>query len=363
MNRYSLLPAAAITLALATDFSSAQNASVPLAPPTVPGIPGASPAAVNGAVAVTPEELTRQARIADQAIAEATRRRDTPLNVGGSLSAAESRAAKAVPVAPTEADVRRAERRLARLRSQVHVEEVAAAGFVSAPAASRTRARVVFPFLESSIYEVYTAPDRMTAIELQPGEHLTTDNGRPKAADTVQWVADTVTAGEASSQRTLILVKPVLTGIETNLLIPTNRRVYHLLLRADSQAYMPLVGFSYPVEESKAREAAETAKRQEEASRERVAVSPEQLSFRYAVKGDAVPWKPARVFDDGQKTYIEMAPTLRSGEAPALFVMEGSDPLLVNYRVKGDFYIVDRLFERAQLRIGKQAVDIVRHKS
>jgi type IV secretion system protein VirB9 len=69
------------------------------------------------------------------------------------------------------------------------------------------------------------------------------------------------------------------------------------------------------------------------------------------------------VFDDGQKTYIEMSLSVKSSEAPALFVMEGSDPLLVNYRVKGDFYIVDRLFDRAQLRIGKQSVDIVHHKS
>ena len=353
-----------ITVALlATVPALAQNApSTPIAP-TVPGIPGASPAAVNGQVATGPEDLARQARIADQAIAEATRRRDTPLNPGGSLSAGETHAARAVPVAPTPDDVRRAERRLARLRSQVHVEEVTAAGFVSAPSSSRTRARIVFPYLESSIYEVYTAPDRMTSIELQPGEHLTTDNGRPKAADTVQWVADTVTAGEGPSQRTLILVKPILTGIETNMLIPTNRRVYHLLLRSDSQSYMPLVGFSYPYEEAQEREAAEVAKRQEEAVKEHVAVLPEQLSFRYAVKGDAVTWKPARVFDDGQKTYIEMSPSVKSSEAPALFVMEGADPLLVNYRVKGDFYIVDRLFDRAQLRIGKQSVDIVHHKS
>jgi type IV secretion system protein TrbG len=329
----------------------------------VPAILGASAAAVNRQIAAANENLARQAKLADQAIAEATRARDASLATSGSLAAAEPHAAKPVPAAPTEDDVRRAERRLARLRSQVHAEEVTDAGVVTAPNASRSRARIVFPYLDSSIYEIYAAPDRMTSIELQPGEHLTTENGRPKAADTVQWVSDTVTAGEGPEKRTIILVKPILTGIETNMLIPTNRRVYHLLLRADSQAYMPLVGFNYPFDDAKAHEAVEAAKAQEEAAKERVAVLPEQLAFRYSVRGSRVAWRPLRVFDDGQKTYIEMSKDMTAGEAPALFVMESGSPSLVNYRVKGNFYIVDRLFDHAQLRISRKAVDIYRDKT
>jgi type IV secretory pathway VirB9-like protein len=54
-----------------------------------------------------------------------------------------------------------------------------------------------------------------------------------------------------------------------------------------------------------------------------------------------------------------MSPDMQSYEAPAIFVMEGKTPTLVNYRVKHSIYIVDRLFDRAQLRIGpKTAVDI-----
>ena len=341
----------------------AQSPPVTIPPPGVPGIPGASPAAVNGQVVAASEDLARQAKLANQALADAIHNRDATLATTGSLSAGEPHVAKAIPAAPTETDVRRAEQRLARLRSQVRVGEVAEAGVVTATSSSRARARIVFPYLDSSIYEVYTAPDRMTSIELQPGEHLTTDNGRPKAADTVQWVADTVTAGEGADKRTLILIKPILTGIETNMLIPTNRRVYHLLLRADSQAYMPLVGFSYPFDEAKAREAAEVAKAQDEASKERVAVPPESLQFKYSVHGSRVAWRPVRVFDDGQKTYIEMSKDVKTGEAPARFVMEADSPLIVNYRVKGDFYIVDRLFDHAQLRISRKAVDIYRERS
>ena len=357
MNRLLVAFAASLAMALPAEGQT------PAASATgVPAIPGASPEAVNRELAVTGPELARQAKIADQAVSEA-RAREASLATAGSLNAAESRAFKPVPPAPTEEDVRRAERRLARLRSQVHIEDVTDAGLVAAPNASRNRARILFPFMESSIYEIYTAPDRMTSIELQAGEHLTTDNGRPKAADTVQWVADTVTAGEGAEKRTIILVKPILAGIETNMLIPTNRRVYHLLLRSESQTYLPLVGFSYPFDEAKAREAADSAKAQEEAVKERLSVPPEQLAFHYAVKGSRVAWRPIRVFDDGQKTYIEMSAAVKTAEAPALFVMEAGNPLLVNYRVKGDYYIVDRLFDHAQLRISTKAVDIYRDRT
>ena len=48
-------------------------------------------------------------------------------------------------------------------------------------------------------------------------------------------------------------------------------------------------------------------------------------------------------------------------EAPALFVISSAgDTQLVNYRVKNDTYIVDRLFEAAELRLGQQDQEIVR---
>ena len=48
-------------------------------------------------------------------------------------------------------------------------------------------------------------------------------------------------------------------------------------------------------------------------------------------------------------------------EAPALFVLSSTNEVqLVNYRVKNDFYIIDRLIERAELRVGQKDQEIVR---
>ncbi len=48
-----------------------------------------------------------------------------------------------------------------------------------------------------------------------------------------------------------------------------------------------------------------------------------------------------------------MPKAMKSSEAPALFIKaNGNGRQIVNYRVRGDFYIVDRLFEQAVLVAG-----------
>ncbi len=68
-----------------------------------------------------------------------------------------------------------------------------------------------------------------------------------------------------------------------------------------------------------------------------------------------------RAFDDGRQTFIEFPATLGVGEAPPLFLVDGKGTAsLVNYRVQGRYYVVDRLFDTAELRLGLKHQDIVR---
>jgi type IV secretion system protein VirB9 len=86
-----------------------------------------------------------------------------------------------------------------------------------------------------------------------------------------------------------------------------------------------------------------------------------KLRFRYRIEGDSPPWRPLSAFDDGSKVYIEMPRGIGQGEAPPLFVIgaEG-DGQLVNYRVRQNYYIVDRLFAAAELRLGGEGQQVVR---
>jgi type IV secretion system protein VirB9 len=85
------------------------------------------------------------------------------------------------------------------------------------------------------------------------------------------------------------------------------------------------------------------------------------LSFNYKISGDTPSWRPLRAFDDGSKVYIEFPARIDQGEAPPLFVVGSNGKSdLVNYRVRGNYYIVDRLFAAAELRLGEKRQDVVR---
>ena len=159
-----------------------------------------------------------------------------------------------------------------------------------------------------------------------------------------------------------LAVKPQVPGIETNLTIYTTKHIYHLLLRSRGRA-MQEVEFYYPDEllaAMKDADAAAANAKQEAADPpgdsdnivKVAAVDPAQLNFAYTVAGANVPWKPIRAFDDGSHVYVQMPAGMKSSEAPALLINAGSGTQMVNYRVKGNYYVVDRLFSDAILVSG-----------
>ena len=70
---------------------------------------------------------------------------------------------------------------------------------------------------------------------------------------------------------------------------------------------------------------------------------------------------PLRAFDDGSKVYVQFPAGIGQGEMPPLFIVGNGDKTeLVNYRVRSPYYIVDRLFSFAELRLGGKDAQIVR---
>jgi P-type conjugative transfer protein TrbG len=141
--------------------------------------------------------------------------------------------------------------------------------------------------------------------------------------------------------------------------VTTDRRIYHLELASTPTTAMAAVSWTYPADALIAlkRETAAV-----EAARPVAAGVPlENLRFGYLISGDNPAWRPLRAFDDGRQTFIEFPAGIAQDEAPPLFVI-GPDGAaeLVNYRVAGRFYIVDRLFAAAELRLGGKKQQIVR---
>lgn len=218
--------------------------------------------------------------------------------------------------------------------------------------AKQVDAKTVYRYTEGSIYDIRAMSDHITDIELQPGESLTE---LPASGDSSRWKIGVARSGSNAGEVTHLIIRPIDEDIETNMLLTTNRRVYRLRLLS-SNWYMPAVSWTYPDDE----EAQMRDKVMRKESVEPIKSDPEKLSFGYVISGDDVRWKPVRVFDDGVKTFIQMSPSMKVSEAPPLFVIEDGEPVLVNYRLKESSYIVDRLFDEAELRIGKKRVRIRR---
>ena len=122
---------------------------------------------------------------------------------------------------------------------------------------------------------------------------------------------------------------------------------------------MVAVSWTYPQDELIALKRAGDERRAAEPVS--VGIAADQLHFDYLITGDRPGWRPLRAFDDGRQTYIEFPATLPTGEAPPLFLVDAKGEMqLVNYRLQGRFYVVDRLFDAAELRLGLKRPDVVR---
>ena len=218
----------------------------------------------------------------------------------------------------------------------------------------RTSTRVLYPYTDGTERVVDCAPLRTTDLQLQAGETITD----VALGDSERWMATPAASGDPRNPVPHLAVKPQLAGLETNLTIYTTKHIYHLLLRARGHALRE-VEFYYPVELLAAMNAADMAANQATdppgdfvGGTTAANVDPAQLNFAYTVTGANVPWKPIRAFDDGVHVYVQMPSGMKSSEAPALLINASSGTQMVNYRVQGNYFVVDRLFNAALLVAG-----------
>ncbi|WP_287103971.1 TrbG/VirB9 family P-type conjugative transfer protein [Brevundimonas sp.] len=230
----------------------------------------------------------------------------------------------------------------------------------SARAASSADAFVggmqVFAWTEGRVYEVWTAPLRVTTLTLAPGETVTAK----AAGDTVRWQIGESQSGAGPTARTHVLVKPLQAGLETNLILTTSHRVYLLALKSgDAEAFNAAVRWDYGLDLA----ALDAFAASGTPAVDVAAATPQgPLDARYRIdsRGRRPAWAPTAVFNDGVRTFITLSPDAAVDEAPALFILTGGESQLVNYRQADGVLIVDRVFQEAELRLGDRRPQIVR---
>jgi len=213
--------------------------------------------------------------------------------------------------------------------------------------ASFEDATLIYAYEPGALYELHTNPTFISTILLEPGETLIDI----AAGDTARWMVSNTASGIGETGRTLVMVRPQATGLRTNIVLVTDRRAYLLeAVSAHGDGYVAQVAWRYPapppppiVEEPEP--------------------APRAINDAYRIRtprAGAPPWTPERVFDDGFRTWIEFPADIAASDMPPLFVRTAEGAELVNYRVQGHRYVVDRVFDAAELRLGLAEPIVVR---
>nr|WP_053085600.1 P-type conjugative transfer protein TrbG [Sphingomonas sp. CDS-1] len=259
------------------------------------------------------------------------------------------------PQPSTRAAVRRGSPPLATIRSANDLSRQTPApdGFINSA--------MFYDYMPGAIYEVHTSPRFISTIALRPGEKLISK----AAGDTVRWVMGETQQGTGSSAQTLVFIKPIKGELRTNIVLTTDQRTYMLeAISHASDAYTSIVSWNYPRDQLAELTTAGILANASSGATIDGDISVDNLNFGYRIRArgrHAPAWTPERVFDDGSKTYIQFAPDLGTTEAPPLFVIgENKQAELVNYRVQGRYYVIDRLISVAELRLGSKKQEVVR---
>ncbi|AYV47543.1 P-type conjugative transfer protein TrbG [Caulobacter flavus] len=239
----------------------------------------------------------------------------------------------------------RAQALLATIALVPNLGLAAEAGGLQVPAGAKR-----FAYADEAVYPVIATPGRITDIVLEPGEALV-GAGPIAAGDTVRWIIGDTVSGQGATRRVHVMIKPTAIGLATNLIINTDRRTYHLELRASARTWLSQVAWTYPsaalpapsIEPVNAASPASLAK-----------AAPRRINLGYRIEGDHPRWRPVRVFDDGQSVYLEFGPGLSLSDLPPLYRIgpDGKTAELINYRVEDERLVTERLFDLAELRLG-----------
>ena len=202
---------------------------------------------------------------------------------------------------------------------------------------------------------------RACIIELEAGETLIS----LVSGDDQRWLIDHTFTGTGGAT-SLVTVKPTDNDVTTNLVISTDRRVYHITLDSPPRGrnrrgteYNPLdqytrhIKFYYPddgVQRIAEREDLARNRRQHVVTKAGPGLGLTQISYSYQWnRKNGFPWEPVTVFNDGQRVYIKLPDKAAEYDQPLLVIERNGEDQIVNYIVRDGFFIVDRLFARARL--------------
>jgi type IV secretion system protein VirB9 len=222
-----------------------------------------------------------------------------------------------------------------------------------------SHAAMLYDYDPDWVYEVYARPLRVSDICLQPGERVAEP---PFVSDSERWLIGAGVSYEQGTAVQHVYVKPTEPAIDASLIINTDRRVYHIILRSYRETHMPIIRWRYPSTglPNNIIPPPESATVTGEPF---TGVDPRLLSFNYRIIYSLFSkpkWLPYLVYDDGAKTYITFPESVLPRELPAVFENRKD---VVNYRVVENVIIIDKLVEQLTIKLERAEITVRKKRS
>jgi type IV secretory pathway VirB9-like protein len=219
------------------------------------------------------------------------------------------------------------------------------------PNTARSSKEKVYPFTVGESYRVDVPVGAPMDVILQPGEEIRDlADGDRSPMDTQDqkphWEFKQSYSGEGTTGRPHVFITVPKAGLTNGLTLTTTKRTYYLDLRSVPKTAARSVRWTYADEPLKAAKVPPRLWPDP--------AQPQRYHAGYAVTAtEPKPvWTVRQVVDDGAKTYLIFPPTVTTMDAPLIRLVGSQGPEMVNARQAGNVVILDRLFNRAELRLG-----------
>ena len=222
-----------------------------------------------------------------------------------------------------------------------------------------------FVYKEQKLYQIHCQTFHTTMIALEPGEQLLEV---PYISESEVWRLSRGTGLSDGQAVQYLMLKPDKSGLDSTMIIITDRRVYQMQIMSFNDHYMPYVRWTYNDTArqqwvlANAQKVLNGGKDEEKkgpsAIEDIIGEVADVYSFDYEVKatGKTKPvWHPVVVFDDGASTYIILDKKCVNMDMPSVF--ENTKDV-VNKSVKKNVIVINKLVRKLTLKLGNEKVTV-----
>ena len=220
----------------------------------------------------------------------------------------------------------------------------------------------VYNYNKYKQFEINTKVGYVTDVQLRPGEVVQ----KIASGNTTQWQVDVDIIDGVQH----VYIKPMVSGIRTNMIINTDQRSYRFLVNStDEMEYVVVFNFAELDREAQLKAEAEELAAQQARLDNLKRLQNTHFNTNYKViktKNVKTVYVPKNIFDDGQKTYIEVSDLALRDNLPLVYSYDDWEKgklQLVNYRLKNNVIEIDKVVNKMRVMFSQNSYFDVQNKN